>query len=329
MKKKVLLLTTGGTIASNLSPTMGYSPVESSRDEFLSFCEDLLDDVELSVCAFSNVLSFSLTPAMILDLVSLLRKKVDKEQFDGVIVTQGTAMLEETPYLTDLFWTRDTPVVFTGAMLNHSEPDWDGARNIRNSLITVLSPEASGKGVLVCLGGEIHAARDVIKFHKTALAPLLSPNTGPLGLVASSKRAVFYRSPTRRIAFEKLEVEPRVEIAKVGLGSSGVVIDALAAAGCPAIVLESLPGGGGVSPEVFAAIRRAHKKTIFVHAPRSVGGSAISSAGGGCGPVDMQKLGVLCAGDMSAVKARIFLIAALPQVTAPKDLADILEKVCY
>lgn len=324
--KKLILITTGGTIASVYDPKKGYAPALDAG-KLLGGKTLPYADVEVEVIPFAAILSFLMTPEMILDLVKLAEEKAADPSVLGIVVSQGTAMLEESPFLTDLFWRSEKPIVFTGAMLNGSESDWDGPRNIRNALITAGSERARGKGALVCLGGEIHAARDVLKMSKTSLAPLCSVNAGPLGLIVNDK-AVFYRAPLQRVSFEEKAIEPKVEIVKVAMGSSGLLVDALVEAGMKAIVIEALPGGGGVSASVFEAIRRNSDKAIFVMCPRSPGGISVSKAGGGTGPVDQRAIGVLTAGDLTSAKTRIFLIAALPHVKSKEELAELLEKAC-
>ena len=320
--KKLVLITTGGTISSVYDPQKGYAPALGA-EKLLGGKPLPIADTKVEVIPFAAILSFAMTPEMILRLVELAEEKAAQQDVSGVVISQGTAMLEESPYLADLFWQSDKPLVFTGAMLNGSESDWDGPRNIRNALITAASEEARGKGVLVCLGGEIHAAKEVLKTHKTSLSPLCSVNAGPLGLIVNDK-AVIYRAPLKRISFAQKRVEPAVEIVKVAMGSSGVLVDALIKAGIRAIVLEALPGGGGVSQSIFDAVKRNRDKAVFIMCPRSPGGIAFSKAGGGIGPVDQRAIGVLSAGSLTSVKARIFLMAALPQVKDREELAELL-----
>jgi len=248
-----------------------------------------------------------------MQIVGTARQKVLHEGFVGIVVTQGTATLEESSYLADLLWDVEAPLVFTGSMLNSSERDWDGPRNIMNSVVVAISAEARGKGAMICLGGEVHAARDATKIHKTSLAPLASLNTGPLGMVINKKEVVFYRTPLKRKTFPAKTLETAVDIIKVGIGDNARLLDASIASGARAIVLEAFPGGGGVTPEIMAAVKRARAKDfIFVMAPRSPIGSSLSGASGGCGPFDLRQSGVITAGDLAAIKARIVLMVALP-----------------
>ena len=81
----------------------------------------------------------------------------------NVLVTHGTNTLEETAYFLDLTITSSKPVVLVGAQRPASDPDADGPRNLVDAIRVAVSPEATGKGVVVVMNGQINAARDVTK----------------------------------------------------------------------------------------------------------------------------------------------------------------------
>lgn len=325
--KKLLLVTTGGTIASRPGAGGGYAPALSSA-ELLGSCGELPKDIEMVRWDYGATLSFAITPAMVLEIFFGVRERLARGSWAGAVIVEGTALLEEIPFLFDLFWDDQRPVVFTGAMRDASEPGWDGPENVRNAVVTALSPDAAGMGALVCLGGEIHAARAATKVHKTAPAPISSVNTGPLGLVADGRRAVFHRRPLRRPTLLRPAVEQAVDIVKVAMGTEGRLVDLLAEGGAKGIVLEAFPGGGGVTPSVFRAVERHIGRAVFVMCPRSLGGVGESRAGGGCGPVDLRRVGVITAGALGAVKARIFLMAALAQTQSVGEIRGMFEEMC-
>lgn len=322
-KPKVLIISTGGTISSKYDNEKGYSPVVTTQELSSSLLGiDKYADIEMM--EYTNVLSFALEPQQILELVNIIKGKIDDEDYSGVVITQGTASMEETSYLADLLWDNSKPLVFTGAMLNASEKDWDGARNIYNSVLVAIDDMARDKGVLVCMAGEIHAARDVCKIHKSSLNAFVSLNTGPLGLVWNN-RVIFYRNSVIRKVFASIDkLEMNIEIIKVSLGTSSKLIDVLISDGYRGIVLEGFPGGGGVTPEIMNSVKKAQDKDIaFVLTPRSPMGSVVSRASGGCGPWDLRQSGVINGGDLTSVKARILLMVTLPLVSNKSELEKI------
>lgn len=326
-KSKILIVSTGGTISSRYDSEKGYSPALSAK-ELTSSLFDIDRFANIETMQFCNVLSFALEPNQILKLVSIIKDKILQEDYAGAVVTQGTATMEETSYLADLMWDIDKPLIFTGSMLNASERDWDGARNIYNSVLVASADEARGKGVLVCMANEIHTARDVMKIHKTSLNTFVSLNFGPLGLV-SNNRVIFNRNSVLRKVLSPInKIENDVDIIKIGLGTSSKLIDASISSGAKGIVLESFPGGGGVTPPIMKSVQEAQYKDIaFVLTPRSPMGTSISKASGGCGPWDLRKCGVINGGDLTAVKARLLLMLTLPLVNSKAELENIFYEV--
>ena len=323
---KVLLVSTGGTISSKYENDGAYSPYIEAKD-FLEGIPEIFNYAQCDTMQFGNTLSFALTPQKIYELVQTIKEMLRNESYCGAVVTQGTATMEETAYLADLLWDLEKPIVFTGAMLNASEKDSDGGRNIINSVITAISKEAIGKGVLVCMAGEIHAARDVAKLHKTSLKAFYSLNFGPVGIV-NNGRAFFYRTPLRRKVFKPDRIENKIDIIKVSLGIDSRLLNASIQSGAKGIVIESFPGGGGVTPEIADTIKEASKSgIIFVSAPRAPMGSICAMAGGGCGSWDLKHCGVIMGGDLTSIKARILLMVTLPIIKNRKELEDIFLEV--
>src|SRR5690606_38207433 len=87
----------------------------------------------------------------------------DDPNLTGIVVTHGTATLEETAYALSLTAKVAVPIVLVGAQRPASALSSDAGLNLVNAIRVAASPEARGMGVLVCLNDEIHAAREVAK----------------------------------------------------------------------------------------------------------------------------------------------------------------------
>ena len=59
--------------------------------------------------------------------------------------------MEETVFLIDRLLGSDLPVVLTGAQRGADETDSDGPRNLRDAIRAASSPEARGRGALICV----------------------------------------------------------------------------------------------------------------------------------------------------------------------------------
>lgn len=115
----------------------------------------------------------------------------------GAVVTHGTDTLEETVYLLDLLHAGDKPVCVTGAMPSGTDVSYDGTVNLLDAVRVAAAPEARGKGVLVVLNDEIHAAREVTKTH-SANVKTSSRLSGGRSAMWTPNRIVFRREQLGR-----------------------------------------------------------------------------------------------------------------------------------
>src|SRR5262249_52937939 len=128
--------------------------------------------------------------------------------------------------------------------------------------------ESRGRGVMVLLNDEIHAAREVTKTSTFRMQTFRSPDFGVLGH-ADGDAIVYYRAPERRHMPEAefdvrgLATLPRVDIAYSYAGADGTAVRAFLAAGAKGIVSAGFaPGSPG--PGDLAALREAVSQGVTV-----------------------------------------------------------------
>lgn len=175
----IAVVSTGGTIASTEDSGGDASP-ELTGEDLIGSVPGLDDGVDLTTRDFSNVPSAHFTIEQMHRLVELIREYDRDEAVDGVVVTQGTDVLEESAYFVDRCYEGATPVVFTGAMRNPSLASPDGPANLLTAVRTVESKGARDRGVMVAFNDRIHAARHVTKTNSMNLDTFRSPEFGPL-----------------------------------------------------------------------------------------------------------------------------------------------------
>ena len=179
----VLVLTTGGTIASLPDPETGAKRPAVSGEELVASVPGLDQVAEVAVEEVAEQSSWNLTPGDMLAVARRAAEALAGPDVDGVVVTHGTDTLEETAFLADLTVRADGPVVVVGAMRSPDEPSADGPRNLLNAVRVDAAPEARGSGAVVAMGDEIHAARWVRKLDAGGPAAFASPRRGPIGRV--------------------------------------------------------------------------------------------------------------------------------------------------
>ena len=229
---------------------------------------------------------------------------------DGVVVTQGTDNIEETSFAIDLLVRDERPVVITGAMRNPSLVGADGPANIRAAVAVAVSPRARGMGTLVVMNDEVHAARFVRKTHLSSLSAFSSPQTGPLGVVVEGRVHVYTRVEPLFSARPDGAVAP-VALLRCALGDDGRIVSALPGLGYRGLVLEGF-GGGHVPEAMVAPLVELVAVMPVVLASRTGAGVVLESTYGFAGSeIDLLTRGLLSAGALDGLKARVALSLAL------------------
>ena len=309
----VVVLSTGGTIASLYDPERGgYAPALSG-EELISAVPGIADLARLEVEQISNIASTNMTPALWLEISRRTNTLLTRPDVAGVIVTHGTDALEETAFFLDLTVTSEKPVILVGAQRAASEPDSDGPRNLGDAVRVAVSEEALGMGTLVVMNGEINAAREVTKTHTMRVETFRSLEYGRLGTV-DPDGVRFYRAPLRR---QTIPLPPDVELARVEIvstyaGADGRVVRGLMAlGGLDGLVVEAA-GVGNLAGALFDAIAevRAAGIPVVVSTRVTTGRTLPLYAGKGSG-VTLKEIGCIFADNLSPQKARVMLLAAL------------------
>jgi L-asparaginase len=249
-------------------------------------------------------------------------ERADREGIDGIVVTQGTDTLEETAFLTDIYYRGSAPVVFTGAMRSAASAGADGPANLLAAVQAATCARTREQGVLVVLGDEIHAARHVRKMHTTSPAAFYSPTTGPLGRVVEGTARLQYALERTGPLPLPLDVPgaSEVEVVTASLGSSGTLLEGLE---------------GKVSGLVVAAFGAGHVPQTWVPRLEALATvmPVVLTSRIGIGPVlastyafpgsesDLLARGLVSGGTLDPYKARLLLIALLAAGTPRPEIA--------
>jgi L-asparaginase len=315
----VVVLATGGTIASRQNLTQGTSMPSLSGDELVNAVPALRKIARVRSEQIANVGSRDMTPAIWVRLAARANELLAQPDVTGIVVTHGTDTLEETAYFLDLTVASNKPVVFVASQRPASDSDSDGPRNLLDAVRVAVSPEAIGKGVLVVLNGQINAARDVTKTHTSQVETFRSLEFGELG-IADSEAVRFYRAPLRRqtIAVDAGTQLGRVEIVYNYAGADGRLIRALIREeGLAGLVVAGM-GLGNVTAGVADAIEEARAKGVpVVIGTRVLSGRIFSLGEGKSSAIGLKKMGCVLADNLNPQKARVLLMLAVTKTREP------------
>jgi len=311
-KAEIVILTTGGTIASRIGAPM------AEGDSLVGAVPELLNHATVRVEEFSRIGSSQMTPAHWLRLSKRINKLFqDNPRLAGVVVTHGTDTLDETAFFLNLTVRDRRPVVLVGSMRSANEISADGPANLLNAVRVAVSQGAVGKGVLVVLNEDVAAARDVWKTDNRRVHTFRSPELGFIGF-ADPDTIIFYRSPLRphtwQVEFDLATIDslPRVEIAVDYTGFDGSTVDYLTSRRPDGIVLATFAGGRMSAGARSAIARAAEAGTPVVVASRVPGGRIVGNP--------LGDIPAVVARDFTPHKARILLMLAL---TRTRDRAEI------
>ena len=179
VRPDVLILTTGGTIASRTDDT----PLIAGP-ALVQAVPQLLDYADISVEEFSVIGSSKMTPDHWLRLAKRINEITSESSgLAGIVITHGTDTMEETAYFLNLTVKWDKPVVLVGSMRSSNEISADGPANLINAVRVAIDKQSIKKGVLVVLNEDISAARDVWKTDNRRVHTFGASNAGHVGTV--------------------------------------------------------------------------------------------------------------------------------------------------
>ena len=320
---RIAVIGTGGTISS-----LGASSLDVL--EYPDFgqklsCEALLERfpetrlvADPAPVTFRQVGSTEIGPKDWVEIRAMIHRIArDQPPVAGFVIPHGTATLEETAFFLNLTLACEQPVVLVGAQRPASALGTDAGMNLVNALRVAGSSEARGKGVLVVLNDEIHAARDVVKTSTYRLQTFRSADFGALGH-ADGDGVHFYRAPLGAhmpdtpFAALKLTTLPRVEIIYSYAGADGALVDAAVNSGARGLVSAGF-APGSPTPDQRAAFERAAKAGIVV--------VQCSRAAGRVAPRRrLRESGIVAGEDFSPQKARILLMLALSTTSDVEEI---------
>jgi L-asparaginase len=307
---RVIVLATGGTIAGSSASAASSARYQAATVPVTALLEAvpaLRSVARVEAEQVAQVDSKDMTFAIWARLLTRIQYWTAQPDVAGIVVTHGTDSLEETAMLLHLTCVQPMPVVLTAAMRPATSLSADGPLNLLDAVKVAAHPDAAGKGVLVVVNQQIHAGRDAVKAHTSAVDAFASPLSGPLGIV-QDELVRFYRAPLRLPpqAMQLSATWPKVEIAASYAEPGRALVDALVTAGVRGLVVAAAGNGSVHEALVPALIEAARGGVAVVRSSRTGAGHVTMPA-----QVDPSTGVFVSAADLNPYKARIALALAL------------------
>ncbi len=317
-KPKVLIITTGGTIASVNGKPMIDGPA------LVQAVPTLKEYAEIEVMVFSKIGSSQMTPGHWLRLGKSINEYLQKDKdLAGIVITHGTDTMEETAFFLNLTIQSQKPVVLVGSMRSSNEISADGPANLLNAVRVVIDQQATGQGVLVVLNEHIGAARNIFKTHNRNVHTFHSPELGYLGFV-DPDAIKFYQKVihphTHQSEFDLSDMDqlPVVEIVQDFTGFDESILKYFLNKGIDGLIIQTF-AGGRMSAGMRKGLIKATEKQLPIVVTSSVANGRII----GQLPAEVP---AIFASDLRGNKARILLMLALTQTRGLGEIKEIFER---
>ena len=237
--KKVLLIATGGTIAS-VKTDSGLSP-KTPPDEFLKYIPEVKSIADIDVVQVLNIDSTNIEPEhwiMIKDVV-----EENYEKYDGFVVTHGTDTLAYTASaLSYLIQGIDKVIAITGSQKPIVDSITDGRKNLLDAIRFSIRESASG--VYVVFDGKAIIGTRAKKIRSKSYSAFESINY-PVAAFIDGKRILQYVDDTNKQYRKKFyeNLNSRVFLLKLIPGMEPEILDYIADR-YDGIIIESYGVGG-------------------------------------------------------------------------------------
>ena len=312
-KPNIVILATGGTIAGAAASgtQSAYTSGAVTIDAMLKAVPGIEKLANIKGEQISNVGSQDISFDIMLKLAKRINELLATPDVDGIVITHGTDTMEETAYFLNLTVKSEKPVVMVGSMRPSTAVSADGPLNLYNAVAVAADPQAKGRGVLVVMNDQIHAAHSLTKTSTTSVQTFMSPLRGVVGVTAYGKNDWYNNPPWKHTSQSEFDISnvtklPRVDIVFADADMEPDLIDASVNAGAKGIVIAGVGNGNMNKVSVDAAARAVKKGVIVVRSSRVATGMVDRNV-----EVNDDELGFIASDELNPQKSRILLSLAL------------------
>ena len=272
-KANVVLLGTGGTIASRLDYRTGAVIPAFSPGKLYGAVPELADICNLSTQKLFGVFSENMGPNEYKELAVAIGREVENG-IDGIMIGHGTDTMHHTAsILAFMVQNPPIPIVMVGSQRSSDRPSSDAALNLIHAATAAASSDIAE--VMVCMFGPtsdeyglLHRGTRVRKMHSSYRSTFRTIGDIPLATVTRDGVTPLRQDYNRRRADRRIDIVPtfeeRVTLLYYYPNMHPDIIDALVEKGYKGIVIAGT-GLGHVNKPVYPAIERATAAGVAIY----------------------------------------------------------------
>ena len=262
MKKKLLIITTGGTLAC-IQDEKGLVPGLSGQD-ILAYISDITDLYQVDFLELFQLDSANIQPENWQKLAETIYEK--HRDYDGIVIFHGTdTMAYTSSVLSFMLPNIPIPVVLTGSQLSILNPLADAVENCRCAIHMAAS---SIPGIFLAFNRKVILGTRASKVRTTSFHAFESINYPYIGEINSrglDLQASFVPRLTGPCRL-KAALEKKVFLIKLVPGFDGSIFQLLFAQGYRGLVIEAFGLGGipSLSSEVMEDLEKVIRQGMVV-----------------------------------------------------------------
>lgn len=215
-KPNIMLLGTGGTIASRLDYKTGAVIPAFSPGELYGAVPELADIANLTTKKLFGIFSEDMGPKQYIPLAKEIKNCIE-EGYDGIIIGHGTDTLHHTASILS-FMVQDSPIpiVLVGSQRSSDRPSSDAALNLMNAVYSAAYSDIAE--IMVCMYGPtsdkfdlLHRGTRVRKMHSSYRSTFRTIGERPIAAVRVNEIIYLVKDYKKRRKDKKAKIFPCFE----------------------------------------------------------------------------------------------------------------------
>ena len=326
---KILLLSTGGTIASKIDYRTGAVTPVLSAEDLSAAVPELAEIANIDASVLFSEYSENLEP----EHWKQIAEKLDsyaKSDYKGIVVAHGTDTMQySAAFLSFALAGYPVPIVLVGSQRSSDRPSSDAALNLISAVRFVV--ESNTQGVFVVMHHNesddlavAHLGTRVRKNHTSKRSAFQTIGNDPAFLIFDKKieqnlKTDFFK---QREYNPKLNFDKHVALVKYNPGYNPKIIDFLIKSGYKAIIFEGT-GLGHVGKTMYEYVKKANENGLFMGMTSQcidgrVGMNVYESGR------DLLELGIIPLSDMIPETALVKAMWALGNSTNAEEMKNLM-----
>ena len=267
---KILLLSTGGTIASKIDYRTGAVTPVLTAEELNSSVPELAKIANIDAQVLFSEYSENIMPEHWLDIAKKVNE-FEKSDYSGIIIAHGTDTMHYTSsFLSFALAGFPIPIVLVGSQRSSDRASSDAALNLIGA--TKFITESNPKGVYIVMHQDendntiaCHLGTRVRKNHTSKRGAFQTIGDNPAFIIAENQILKNFSKDYFKInGYQpKINLDTKVALVKYHPGYDPNLLNQIIEMGFKGIIFEGT-GLGHIGKTMYESVKKANEKGIFL-----------------------------------------------------------------